>query len=186
MSWPASDGEGADKRPVCVLIGAPGSGKSSVGQALAERLQVGYRDTDADVEKIAGKPIADIFVEHGEPYFRAIEVDAVARALAEHDGVLALGGGAIMTPGTSERLRGHRVVYLSVEVGEAVTRVGLAAGRPLLNVNPRAQMRFLLEQRRPHYERLATLTVVTDGRTVHQVVDEIVAALPVGRSGGTA
>lgn len=186
MSQPASNGEGADTRPVCVLIGAPGSGKSSVGQALAERLQVGYRDTDADVEKVAGKPIAEVFVEHGEPYFRTIEADAVARALAEHDGVLALGGGAIMTPGTPERLRGHRVVYLSVEVGEAVTRVGLTAGRPLLNVNPRAQMRFLMEQRRPHYERLAMLTVVTDGRTVDQVVDEIVAALPAGRSGGTA
>jgi shikimate kinase len=169
-----------------VLIGVPGSGKSSVGQALAERLRVGYRDTDADVEKVVGKPIAEVFVEHGEPYFRAIEADAVARALAEHDGVLALGGGAIMTPGIAGRLRGHQVVYLSVEAGEAVTRVGLAAGRPLLNVNPRAQMRYLMEQRRPHYERLATLTVVTDGRTVEQVVDEIAAALPAGRSGGTA
>jgi shikimate kinase len=173
-------------KPVCVLIGAPGSGKSSVGRALARRLRVGYRDTDADVEEIAGKPIPEIFVEYGEPYFRELETDAVARALDEHHGVLALGGGAIMNPGIAERLEGRRVVYLSVEVGEAVKRVGLAAGRPLLNVNPRAQMRYLMEQRRPHYERLATLTVATDGRSVDQVVDQIVAALPAAHTGGTA
>ncbi|HEX2416758.1 MAG TPA: shikimate kinase [Micromonosporaceae bacterium] len=164
-------------RPVCVLIGPPGSGKSSVGRALATRLGVHYRDTDADVERTSGMPIPEIFVEYGEPHFRMLEAEAVADALEEHDGVLALGGGAAMTPGIPEKLRGHWVVYLSVEVGEAVKRVGLASGRPLLNVNPRAQMRYLMEQRRPTYQRLATLTVATDGRTVDQVVDQIVAVL---------
>lgn len=164
-------------KPVCVLIGPPGSGKSSVGEALAERLGVSYRDTDTDVERIADKPIPDIFVDHGEPHFRALEADAVVKALSEHDGVLALGGGAIMTPATAERLAGHRVVYLSVELGEAVKRVGMGAGRPLLLLNPRAQLRHLMEKRRPHYERLATRTVATDGRTVDEVVDQIVAAL---------
>jgi shikimate kinase len=164
-------------RPVCVLIGPPGSGKSSVGRALASRLGARYRDTDADVEQTAGKPIPEIFVEYGESYFRAMEAEAVSRALEEHEGVLALGGGAVMTPGTPEKLDGHRVVYLSVEVGEAVKRVGLASGRPLLDVNPRAQMRYLMTQRRPVYQRLATATVVTDGRSVDQVVDQIVAIL---------
>ncbi|MGH3713036.1 MAG: shikimate kinase [Micromonosporaceae bacterium] len=163
--------------PVCVLIGPPGSGKSAVGEALAARLGVGYRDTDSDIEFAAGKPIPEIFVDDGEPYFRALEADAVARALDTHDGVLALGGGAVMTPATASRLEGHTVVYLSVELGEAVKRVGLASGRPLVDMNPRAQLRHLMEQRRPHYERLATLTVATDGRTVEEIADEIAAAL---------
>lgn len=172
-------------KPVCVLIGPPGSGKSSVGRALATQLGVRYRDTDADVEQTSGMPIPEIFVEYGESHFRILEAEAVTHALEEHDGVLALGGGAVMTPGTPEKLRGHRVVYLSVEVGEAVKRVGLASGRPLLNVNPRAQMRYLMEQRRPTYQGLATLTVATDGRTVDQVVDQIVAVLrqPVQEAG---
>ena len=163
--------------PVCVLIGPPGSGKTSVGQLLADRLGVGFRDTDADIEAQVGKPIPEIFVDHGEDYFRAREAEAVAAALTGHDGVLALGGGAIMTPETAARLAGHRVVYLSVELATAVKRVGLGAGRPLLQFNPRAALRQLLEQRRPHYERLATLTVATDDKTVPEVVDEIVRAL---------
>ena len=163
--------------PVCVLIGPPGSGKSAVGEALAKRLNVSFRDSDADIEQRAGKPIPDVFVDDGEPHFRAIEAEAIAAALAGHDGVLALGGGAIMTPATAEQLAGHRVVYLSVELGTAVKRVGLGAGRPLLQMNPRAQLRQLLEQRRPHYERLASVTVATDERTVEQVVEQIVAAL---------
>lgn len=169
--------------PVCVLIGPPGSGKSSVGAALAERLGVAYTDTDTAIENVAGKPIPEIFIDDGEAYFRRLEADAVAAALRGHDGVLALGGGAIMTPATAELLAGQTVVYLSVELGEAVKRVGLDSGRPLLQVNPRAQLRHLLEQRRPHYQRLATLTVATDGRTVEQIADEIAGALAT-RTGG--
>ncbi|MQA24530.1 MAG: shikimate kinase [Micromonosporaceae bacterium] len=163
--------------PVCVLIGPPGSGKSSVGPALAARLGTTFRDSDADIERLAGKPIPEIFVDDGEEHFRALEAEAIAKALEAHDGVLSLGGGAIMTPATAERLSGQRVVYLSVEVGTAVKRVGLGAGRPLLQVNPRAQLRHLLEQRRPHYERLAALTVATDERAVEEIVDRIVEAL---------
>lgn len=163
--------------PVCVLIGPPGSGKSSVGRALAVRLGTTFRDSDADIERLAGKPIPEIFVDDGEEHFRALEAEAIAEALEEHDGVLSLGGGAIMTPATAERLSGQRVVYLSVEVATAVKRVGLGAGRPLLQVNPRAQLRHLLERRRPHYERLAALTVATDDRAVGEIVDRIVEAL---------
>ncbi|MGH3655425.1 MAG: shikimate kinase [Micromonosporaceae bacterium] len=164
-------------RPVCVLIGPPGSGKSSVGYALAARWGVPFRDTDADIESRAGRPIPEIFVDDGEEHFRALEAESVADALAEHRGVLALGGGAVLIPDTAERLAGHRVVFLSVALSDAVKRVGLGAGRPLLELNPRATLRHLLEQRRPHYERLATLTVDTCGRTVEQVVDEIVDRL---------
>ena len=162
--------------PVAVLVGPPGAGKTTVGELLAKHWNVGFRDTDADIEANAGKPIPDIFVDDGEEHFRALERAAVATALAEFDGVLALGGGAVLAEETRALLRGHRVIYLSVELSDAVSRVGLGAGRPLLAINPRATLKYLLEQRRPLYAEVATLTVVTDGRTPEAIADEIVAA----------
>ena len=84
--------------PLVVLVGPPGAGKSTVGHALASRLAVAYRDTDDDVVAALGKPVADIFVTDGEAAFRAAERAAVSTALAEHDGVLCLGGGAVTDP----------------------------------------------------------------------------------------
>ncbi|MBT2209800.1 MULTISPECIES: shikimate kinase [Actinomadura] len=165
-------------RPKAVLIGAPGSGKSTVGAELAGRLGVALRDTDADAEAAAGKPIGDIFVEDGEERFRELERAAVAAALGEHEGVVALGGGAVLAPETQELLAGHTVVYLRVGLSEAIKRVGLASARPLLVLNPRSQMRKLLEERLPVYERLGTLHVDTDGREPADIVEEIVRALP--------
>jgi shikimate kinase len=163
--------------PRVVIIGPPGSGKSTVGAALAERLAVGFRDTDADIEAATGKPISDIFVEDGEEHFRSLEREAVRRALAEHEGVLALGGGAILATETQELLAGHTVVYLEVGLSAAIQRVGLASARPLLVLNPRSQLRKLMEERRPIYERLATITVVTDEREAADVVEEIAGSL---------
>ncbi|WP_449061767.1 shikimate kinase [Planomonospora algeriensis] len=163
--------------PRAVLIGAPGSGKSTVGRLLAERLGVAFRDTDADVEAAAGKPVSDIFVEDGEERFRALEAEAVRRALAEHDGVLSLGGGAVLDEATRELLAGHRVVYLEVGLSQAVTRVGLGSARPLLVFNPRSQLKKLMEARRPIYEALAAVTVATDEREPAEVADEIVKGL---------
>ena len=148
--------------PKAVLIGPPGSGKTTVGRALAARLAVGFRDTDDDIVAAVGKPICDIFIEDGEEHFRALERAAVKAALAEHDGVLALGGGSILAAETRELLAGHTVVYLEVGLSAAVERVGLAAARPLLVLNPRSQLRKLMEERRPLYEGLATITVNTD------------------------
>lgn len=165
-------------RPVCVLVGAPGSGKTSTGQALAASLGVAFRDTDADIEELAGKPIPEIFVDDGEEHFRALERQAVAAALASFGGVLALGGGAVLAEQTRAALAGHVVVYLSVELADAIRRVGLGAGRPLLTVNPRATLKYLLEQRRPLYAGVATLTVVTDGRTPEDVAVEVLRRLP--------
>lgn len=121
-----------------VLVGPMGVGKSTVGRLLAERLGSAYRDTDDDIVAEQGRTIADIFVDEGEPVFRAIEKQAVQRALAEHDGVLALGGGSILDEDTRKLLAGHRVVYLSMDVEEAVQRTGLNAARPLLAVDPPA------------------------------------------------
>jgi shikimate kinase len=160
-----------------VLVGAPGAGKTTVGQLVAAALGVEFRDTDKDIEQTAGKPIPEIFIDDGEPAFRALERAAVAHALESFDGVLALGGGAVLAEETRELLRGQTVVYLSVELADAVSRVGLGVGRPLLTVNPRATLKFLLEQRRPIYAEVATVTVVTDARTPDEIADEILGAL---------
>lgn len=168
---------GAAGRPVCVLVGPPGSGKTTVGLQLAEALGVEFRDTDADIEQAAGQPIPEIFVDHGEPHFRTLEQAAVAAALASCRGVLSLGGGAVLAEPTRAALAGHTVVFLSVELPDAISRVGLGTGRPLLTVNPRATLRHQLAQRRPFYQQVATHTVVTDGRSPEQVAAEILASL---------
>lgn len=163
--------------PVVVLVGPPGSGKTTVGRLVAERLGVGFRDTDADVETTAGKSISDIFVDHGEAHFRALERDAVKTALADHDGVLALGGGAILHDETRAELRAHRVVFLDTSLPDAAKRVGLDTSRPLLLGNVRGRLRQLLKARRPLYLEVATETVTTDGRQASDVADEVLRVL---------
>ena len=163
--------------PVAVLVGPPGAGKTTIGQAVAAALGVPFADTDALVEATAGKPIPEIFFDDGEAAFRALEADAVAGALASFHGVLALGGGAILNEDTRAALAGHTVVFLSVELTDAVKRVGLGAGRPLLKVNPRATLKYLMDQRRPLYAQVATHTVATDGRTPEDIAAEVVAVL---------
>jgi shikimate kinase len=160
-----------------VLVGPPGAGKSTVGALVAAALGVEFRDTDADVVAAAGKPVPDIFIDDGEDVFRAMERAAVAVALDDFPGVLALGGGAVLADETRARLRGHAVVYLSVEVSDAVNRVGLGVGRPLLALNPRATLKHLLDQRRPLYEEVAAITVVTDRRAPDEIAEEILKSL---------
>ncbi|MFI2201323.1 shikimate kinase [Streptomyces sp. NPDC020192] len=154
-----------------------GVGKSTVGRLLAEHLGLGYRDTDDDIVTEQGRAIAEIFVDEGEAAFRAIEKRAVHTALAEHEGVLALGGGAVLDADTRALLTGQRVVYLSMDVEEAVKRTGLNAARPLLAVNPRKQWRELMEARRHLYEEIATIVVPTDGRTPEEVTRQTLEAL---------
>ncbi|MFJ8466127.1 shikimate kinase [Streptomyces swartbergensis] len=163
--------------PLIVLVGPMGVGKSTVGQLLAERLGTGYRDTDDDIVAAQDRTIAEIFVEEGESAFRAIEKQAVREALAGHGGVLALGGGAVLDPDTRALLAGQRVVYLSMDVEEAVKRTGLNAARPLLAINPRKQWRELMEARRHLYEEVATVVVATDGRTPEEVTRAALDAL---------
>lgn len=159
--------------PQLVVVGPPGAGKTTVGELLARKLGSVLRDTDQDIERVAGKPISEIFIDDGEAAFRALERTAVAAALDEHGGVLALGGGAVIDEDTRERLRGHRVVFLDVGLADAAARVGLNRDRPLLLGNPRAQLKKLLDQRRPLYEEVATMTVDTSGRTPDDVAAEV-------------
>ena len=161
-----------------VLVGAPGSGKSTVGPLLAEVLGVPYADVDAVIEERAGKSVAEIFADDGEPAFRAVE-EAVTVELLPGSGVLALGGGAVMSATTRSALRGHRVVWLQVSAATAVKRVGLNEARPLLLGNVRGRLIKLLNERTPLYAEVATATVDTDDAGPGEVVAEIV-----GRIGG--
>lgn len=160
-------------RPRVVLVGPPGAGKTTVGRALASRWGMSFDDSDAEVERAAGKSVPEIFVDDGEAAFRALEEAAVADLLSSATGVLALGGGAVVSAATRERLRGHRVVFLDVGLSAAVSRVGLGAARPLVFGNVRAQLKSLLDARREWYLAVATFVVSTDGQTVAEVVDAV-------------
>lgn len=163
--------------PAYVVLGPPGAGKTTIGKLLAERLGVPFRDVDEDIVASAGKPISDIFTSDGEPVFRALEEQAVADGLKTHEGVLALGGGAILSAATRELLAGHTVVFLNVGMAEGVRRTGLSSARPLLTgINPRATFKALLDARLPLYREVATIEVVTDHLEPEQVVDAVLAS----------
>ena len=163
--------------PVAILIGPPGAGKTTVGGLLGALLGAEFLDTDSAIEEVAGKPVADIFISDGEAAFRDLERAAAARTIASHPGILALGGGAVMDPGTRQLLAGQPVVYLQTGFAAAVHRTGLDAPRPLLIGNPRTRLRELLEERLPVYEALAWVTVTTDDRAPQEIADEVAAAV---------
>lgn len=163
--------------PTAVIIGAPGAGKTSVGRRVAERLGIPFADSDHLVEQHAGARVADIFVDQGEAHFRQLEQEAIAEAVRDFDGVLSLGGGAVMTPGTSDLLAGIPIVWLEVDLGEAVSRVGMNASRPLLLGNVRGTLATLLRERAPVYEALATVRIQTTGKSLRAVVDDVCRAL---------
>jgi len=161
--------------PRYVVVGPPGAGKTTISQLLAARLSLPFRDVDDDIVALAGKPISDIFTDDGEPVFRAMEEEAVAKALVEHEGVLGLGGGAVLSATTRERLREHTVVFLNVGMAEGVRRTGLSSARPLLSgVNPRATFKALLDARLPLYREVATVEVLTDDLDPEQVADAVI------------
>lgn len=167
-----------EKRPVLVLVGPPGSGKTTVGRVLARRLDVGFTDVDDLIVARAGKAIADMFLEDGEDAFRVLERQVVADALASVEGVLALGGGSVLAADTRERLRDHRVVHLSVGLADGIRRTGMSTARPLLaGVNPRATFKALLDARAPLYREVATVEIDTVRRSANQVARAVLVAI---------
>ena len=163
-----------------VLIDPPGAGKSTVGQELARALGVAFLDTDTLVEDRTGRSISDIFLEDGEAHFRKLEQAAVLSALHEHDGVVALGGGAVENPDTREALRRVPVVFLEVSMAKALPRVGLSGARPLLVESPRARWRALADARRPLYTETAGLVIDTGEEPVTRLATMIAEALERG------
>lgn len=168
--------------PRAVLVGTMGAGKTTVGRLVADTLGVEFADTDELIEDRAGKSVQDIFVEDGEPAFRAMERSVVQTALSEHDGVLSLGGGAVLDPATQALLAAHQVVFLRVGLADAVKRVGLGVGRPLLLGNVRARIKLLLDERTPVYQGLARIIVETDGRSPEDIAADVVSAVSGGAS----
>jgi shikimate kinase len=174
---------GSRDRPVAVVIGPPGSGKTVTGRALADLLGAPFHDTDEAIVRGAGRSISDIFIEDGEAAFRALERAEVVRALAEERGVVALGGGAPVQPGAADVLAGHTVVFLDVGIADASKRIGFDQSRPLLAVNPRASWVAMMNVRRPLYEAVATVRADTAGRTPEEVATEIAGLIAVREPG---
>lgn len=164
--------------PKAVLVGLPGSGKSTIGRRLAKALNLTMLDTDAAIEETTGRTIADIFATDGEAEFRRIEEEVIRSALAGHDGVLSLGGGAVTTPGVRAALAGHTVVYLEISAAEGIRRTGGSTVRPLLAGPDRAEKyRALMSERVPLYRRVATMRINTNRRNPGAVVRTIVTRL---------
>jgi len=168
--------------PKAVLVGLPGSGKSTIGRRLSRVLGVSLLDTDTAIEQQTGRTIADIFATDGEQEFRRIEEDVVRAALAEHDGVVSLGGGAVTSPGVCQALAGQTVVYLEINAREGVRRTGGTTVRPLLAGGDEAEkyskFKALMAKRIPLYRRVATIRVNTNRRNPGAVVRQIVSRLP--------
>jgi len=166
------------KAPKAVLVGLPGSGKSTIGRRLAKALGVRLLDSDVAIEQQTGRTIADIFATDGEREFRRIEEGVIRAALVEHDGVLSLGGGAVTSPGVREALAGHTVIYLEINANEGARRTGGNTVRPLLAGPDRAdKFRALMATRVPLYRRVATMRVDTNRRNPGAVVRYIVSRL---------
>jgi shikimate kinase len=160
-----------------VLVGMPGSGKSAVGRRLAARLELPFVDADEEIERAAGKPITDIFKDHGEPYFRDGERKVIARLLRAGPQVLATGGGAFMVADTRENIaRSGISIWLKAELAVLMRRVLKRNNRPLLQSDPEGVMRQLMETRYPVYAK-ADITVESHDLPHEAIVAEIIAAL---------
>jgi shikimate kinase len=159
-----------------VLMGPPGSGKSTVGKALADHLSLEFLDTDALIEQSTGKSITDIFVVDSEPVFRAIELETLASVLNSEGAIVSLGGGAPISEEAQALISksDSHVIFLDVSLSTAAPRVGFNRDRPLLLGNPRAQWQALSDQRRPIYELLADQVIKVDEMEISAIVSAIV------------
>ena len=165
--------------PALILVGPPGSGKSTVGRMAADHLGLEFRDFDDDIERAHGVPAGELVVKLGRDKFQESERELLADVLPEHDGVLALGGGTPTAPGVAELLKPYHVVFLDVDLEQLLRREGLVPLHPWLLPNPRAHLRELLNTRRPIYTSVAAATIPTSERTPEDVLADVLATLPV-------
>jgi shikimate kinase len=161
--------------PRAILIGAPGAGKTTVGASLARELGCEFADSDQLVEVEHGQSVSDIFVNQGESVFREWEHLSITQALSGFDGVLSLGGGAVMNADTARELQESNapIFWLEVSSSVAFRRAGLSAPRPLLVGNVRANLVSLLETRTPIYESLATYRIDANTLDPQQLAEQI-------------
>ena len=159
--------------PRLVFVGAPGSGKTTIGKQVAEKLGVEFIDVDNEIEMDEKTTISDIFVQKGEPYFRQLERAKISELLNSFNGVLSLGGGSVLDESTRQALAIAPVVWLKVSSGDASSRVGLGLSRPVLMGNVRSTLVKLLEERTPLYEEVADWEIDTSKKSIEEVVQEV-------------
>jgi shikimate kinase len=165
--------------PALILVGPPGSGKSTVGRLAADRLGLEFRDFDDDLEHAHGLPVGELVVKLGREKFQESERDVLENLLPQHDGVLALGGGTPTAPGVPELLKPYHVVFLDVDLDHLLRREGLVPLHPWLLPNPRAHLKELLNTRRPIYTAVAAATIPTSERTPEDVLADVLATMPI-------
>ncbi|MFM1986377.1 MAG: hypothetical protein RIS18_594 [Actinomycetota bacterium] len=159
--------------PRLVFVGAPGSGKTTIGKQVAEKLNVEFIDVDHEIEMDEKTTISEIFVQKGEPYFRDLEKTKISELLNSFDGILSLGGGSVLAESTRQALAIAPVVWLKVSSGDASSRVGLGLSRPVLMGNVRSTLVKLLEERTPLYEEVADWEIDTSGKSIEEIVQEV-------------
>ena len=165
--------------PRVILVGPMGSGKSTIGALIAQRLQLPFRDTDTVIEEESGRSVSDIFLEDGEEAFRALEKAVLRKELLTDGTVLALGGGAPISIDAQSALRAisSPVIYLDISLASVAPRIGFNRDRPLLLHNPRGQWQALMEARRPIYESIADTVIDVNDKTEEVIVSEILEAI---------
>ncbi|GDX17526.1 shikimate kinase [Actinomycetes bacterium] len=159
--------------PRLVFVGAPGSGKTTIGKQVAEKLGVEFIDVDNEIEMDEKTTISEIFVQKGEAYFRQLERAKISELLNSFNGVLSLGGGSVLDESTRQALAIAPVVWLKVSSGDASSRVGLGLSRPVLMGNVRSTLVKLLEERTPLYEEVADWEIDTSKKSIEEVVQEV-------------
>ena len=159
--------------PRLVFVGAPGSGKTTIGKQVAQKLGIEFIDVDNEIEMDEKTTISDIFVQKGEAYFRQLERAKISELLNSFNGVLSLGGGSVLDETTRQALAIAPVVWLKVSSGDASSRVGLGLSRPVLMGNVRSTLVKLLEERTPLYEEVADWEIDTSKKSIEEVVQEV-------------
>ena len=165
--------------PRAIFIGPMGSGKSTIGKAVASALGLPFRDTDSIIEEREEMPVSQIFIDKGEDYLRTVEKKVLRDELLNDGSILALGGGAPISVDAQSALKvsSAPVIYLDISLASVAPRIGFNRDRPLLLHNPRGQWQTLMEVRRPIYESIANVVIDVNGKSQKQIVEEALGAL---------